>query len=60
MEIKIIKEYFDKQLNRWVAPDEKLNVSQERGEQIIAAGYAVEIENQYGGNSEWQKMNETD
>jgi hypothetical protein len=42
MTIKVTKVYRDKQIGRWVAPDELLEVSDERGQQIINAGYAME------------------
>lgn len=44
MKVKCIKKYNDKKLNRLVEIEETLDVTAERGKELIVAKVAVEIE----------------
>ena len=43
MKVKIIKRYYDKELKRLVEKESKLEVTEERGKQLIEAGVAIEM-----------------
>lgn len=56
MQIKIIKTYPDKLLNRVVTAGETLTVTKERGEKLIGLGYAEKDSNYSAGTkSEGEK-----
>ena len=43
MKIKALRDYMDLQRNKEIKKDEEYIVTLERGQQIIAKGYAVEV-----------------
>ena len=46
MKIKALRDYMDLQRNKEIKKDEEYIVTLERGQQIIAKGYAVEVKEQ--------------
>ncbi len=44
MQAKCIKEYFDKELERYIKVNEEIKVSSERGKRLLDAKVAIELE----------------